>query len=360
MAILSCDKISLEIRFRSIDESNHIQYDAWLRYNGRPLINPAILEREDAYWGDRRGDALRAQDGSADGADDELIPTLQAALETNQPRAWFPSRFGFALYIYPEVHFPPLRKDDFDTPFSAFQQTGGLLGDGSAPDDTIFLYFQTNLENYAWYQHANPGSGIGLQLSVERRELQEFIDDLKYEYTELLRRFPRHQERMRKFKVLQLAFDPTPRMLEVYFFQGEMTGWITMNLTVDGVQRTVWTSAVFPPYREILGFLAAVAEERLPCECWIDEEGSHIIFSAEPWSEPGLFRFKMLSPEKPHYQTHMDYIFDRRQFVLAFYNDLVSFLATHFQPRHWGEDDLTAPDPLGVLRRAVDGMGTTP
>lgn len=350
MATITSGNFSFEIRYRNIDADDCIQYEAWLRFNHRPIINPAILSH---------GDSIHARDGSIDGIDDQLIPTLQSALETNQPRAWQAVEEGFSLYIYPDTHFPPVSKEDFDTSINIHIQKIRKALNVSLPDPSIYLYIQVDAVNLIAEERRSPCS-LGIVLQVQRSEVQAFIDDLKYEYTDLLRLYPRHQDKIRQLKTLQLAFDGVPRILEVYFFQGDMTGWVHINLTVDSIQHTIWASHVFPPFKDLLNFLIAVAQNRLPCECWIDEEGREKIFHAEPWRSPDLIRFKLITPDKPLYDIHMDYVFDRRQFVLAFYNDLISFLNTHFTLHHWGHTLLVSSEDLENLRHAIDALGDQP
>lgn len=358
MAILSCEKLSLEIRFREIDEHQNVQYDAWLRFDGKPLINPAVLKREEGYWQDRIADSLRA----ADGLDDSLIPTLQEALETNQPRSWRPADPGFELFIYPEVYFPPITREDFETPFrlnfTARHEQAELRraeSEGKLPDDLINVYLQVDLMNFSG-QESYGGTGAALQMCVYRWEVENFLDDLKYEYAELLRRYPQRMDDARAFRDWQIPFDAQPRPVEVYFFQGDMNGWIHINLTVDGIQQTVWASNVFPPFDELLDLITAVAEGSLPAQCMINEEGRYKVFRARPWDAPGQFRFELVQPDYPHFHTFMDYVFDRRQFALAFYNDLVSFLQTHFQAEKWGTEELVPVERMQRLRAALQGF----
>lgn len=357
MAILSSEKLSLEIRFREIDAQQNVQYDTWIRYDGKAVINPGILKRDDAYWNNRISDGLRASDGM----DDRLIPTLQEALETNQPRSWQPVESGFSLYVYPEIFFPPTSQEDFERPFRLEYFPDSTekppeqrsAAGGKLPNDLINIYVPVDLFNFSG-THSYGGTGLAMHLCVYRWEVEDFLDDLKYEYAELLRRYPQRQEDLRAFQDWHIPFDPQCKPLEVYFFQGDMPGWIHINLTVDGLKETIWTSHVFPPFDDLVDFLTAVARRSIPAHCMINEEGHYRVFRARSWTHPDHFRFEMVEPDYPHFHTLMDYVFERKQFVLAFYNDLVSFMTTHFNPSAWGDEQIVSLDRMENLRAILE------
>jgi hypothetical protein len=184
---------------------------------------------------------------------------------------------------------------------------------------------------------------------------QEFLDDLKAEYADLWRRRgPAPAEPAGP--AWEIALDSQVKALEVYFYQGKMPGWIDVNLSVDGIQHTLHATGALPPFDDMIDFLIGVAEGRLPCNWSVEEEGPEKLLYALPWpADPECFHFKLVDWGYPHYTLLMTHIFNRRQFVLAFYNDMLSFLETHYDPLVWGLPNLFQPEKWQALRALVEG-----
>lgn len=70
-------------------------------------------------------------------------------------------------------------------------------------------------------------------------------------------------------------------------------GWMDCWLTIHGERQQVYTSSVFPPFRDVLIFARALAANRLPHKFNWDEEGRWVTFKAFPL-KPGSENFRMV------------------------------------------------------------------
>ncbi len=155
--------------------------------------------------------------------------------------------------------------------------------------------------------------------------------------------------------VSEFSDQPAAKRLELYFYQGGEFEQVRINLMVEGAQQTLIASRDAPPFNRLIHFLLAIALGDFPRECLIEEEGRFKTLRSQPWdADPALFRFRLIANEQPFDTLLIDQLFDRRQFVSAFYNDLILFLETHFDPQRWGAEDLVAPDLLAQLSRIIE------
>ena len=147
------------------------------------------------------------------------------------------------------------------------------------------------------------------------------------------------------------------KTITVNFFQGDLSGWINWNLTLDGVTHKLWASAVFPPFADLVRFLEDVAAARLPAKFELDEEGVVKVFSARAEVDPNLFHFALGDPEAEPPLTLVEGTFERRQFVTAFYTEYVDFVATRFQPERWRDSD-SSPHTISLteLKQLIDRL----
>jgi hypothetical protein len=357
MAILASEKLTLELRFREIDAASQIHYDAWFRYSGKPVVNTDILNRGDPYWQDRIQDGFRA----IDEGDDNLIPALREALSTNQPVHWSPIASGFDLFIYPQIYFPPTRKEDFDHPFDfsyilpgigearrAYREASG----GYLPDDFIWIYARANLINFGEEQY-HSGAGLALEMSVFRWELEAFLADLEAEYAELLRSMPAKGSNS-LVENWKNPLDRQPHPVQVSFQQGDLQRCIRFSLLVEGQEHPIWASSVSDSFDGLADFLVRVAEGEFPCDCWIDEEGLEKILRGHPCEDPDNFAFELIQPDEPHFKMLMANVFSRRQFVQAVYQGLEAFIQGEFSPQLWGRPYLVRPRLFARLKGVVE------
>lgn len=70
-------------------------------------------------------------------------------------------------------------------------------------------------------------------------------------------------------------------------------GWMDCWLIIHGERQQVYTSSVFPPFRDLLKFARAVAVNQLPHKFNWDEEGRWVTFKAFPL-KPGSENFRMV------------------------------------------------------------------
>ncbi len=128
-----------------------------------------------------------------------------------------------------------------------------------------------------------------------------------------------------------------------------MHGWIHINLTVDGLTRIIWATAVVPPFDDIAEFLKDVIVGTFPAECDIEEEGHVSRFTALEYPDPNLFRFQLSGPY--YNEIYMDNIFVRSQFALAFFLALKTFERRHFNAELWGISWMfnASTEPLRIL-----------
>ncbi len=138
--------------------------------------------------------------------------------------------------------------------------------------------------------------------------------------------------------------------IEVYYYQGHMSGWININITVDGIQTTLWATGLFPPFDALVKFLIAILEETFPSIFELEEEGPYKVFRAEAMDRPELFHFQLTGNGE---EVFLDNVFDRKQFVTAFFEDLLLFMDTAFSEEDWGEQ-LVSPTLLGKLEDLIE------
>lgn len=154
---------------------------------------------------------------------------------------------------------------------------------------------------------------------------------------------------LRRLQTLKVGRDLDIKPIAVRLDQGELHGWIHIMLTVDGLTRTIWATAVFPPFDDLAEFLKDVIVGTFPAECDIEEEGPVSRFTALEHPDPNLFRFQLSDPYRN--QLYMDNVFVRSQFALAFYMALKMFERHYFDPELWGESWMfnASTEPLRIL-----------
>lgn len=351
MAILTSEKLSLEIRFREIEPGSRVHYDAWFRFSGRPLVSRELLNRSGPYWEDRIEDGFRAWDDEGE----RLIPAVREALEQNRPAHWCPIGAAFDLYFYPQVSFPPTSKEDFDHPFdftcllrgfSPARRARREAASGPLPDDFIWIYARADLSNFE-QEHYFSGSGLGLDLVVQRWELELFLADLEAE-------FARAQAPRRAAAEALPAGGPQPARFSLV--RGDLAGCVRLGVEAGGRQVFVRASSLCSPFDSLADFLIHLAEGDLPCQCWLDEEGLEKVLRARPGRRPAEFHLELLQPHSRRFRTLLEGTFDRRQFVGEAYRALCNFIQGDFSPEHWGHSALIGPRLWERLGRSVAGL----
>jgi len=192
MAKLSSHDLTLEIEFREIDVHWWLQYDIWLRWQGEPLINPAILKQFNEYWQDRRDHSFRVNDGGRD----HLLPMLRNFLETYAHSTWAPIEPDFAIelsaIIADEYVYEDDRHQNLPPEAVEYGADGQLLRLDRAymrPDD--YIEVKATVDGYQLRTEVSYGRArISVEFWVRRHQLETFYDELRVAYDDLLQRTP--------------------------------------------------------------------------------------------------------------------------------------------------------------------------
>ncbi len=155
---------------------------------------------------------------------------------------------------------------------------------------------------------------------------------------------------MTDLKGWKVGRDLQVKPVDVYFYQGHMTGWININIIVDGLQTTLWATGLFPPFNALVKFLIHILEGTFPSSFEMEEEGPYKVFRAETVNNPELFRFRLTGNAD---EVFLDNVFMRKQFARAFYEDLLSFQDTAFCEEDWGEP-LVSTRLIGRLKELLE------
>lgn len=191
MAILQSGILELEIRFIEYDAHNWVQYEILFLYKGEPMVQDHQLKRVNEHWQKRSPGAFKANQFERDG----FIPTIRAALDTDQPQAFTPFDPDITMAIYPLGIFPFIAsgwelvyqseeavQDEQD--HELIREVAG----GRLPDDPFTIIFKVDVYNYG-ETIAYHGEGPALILCVRRHVLREFCDELEKEYAAFCRKW---------------------------------------------------------------------------------------------------------------------------------------------------------------------------
>jgi hypothetical protein len=130
MAILSSENLKADLRFSKPPEyGGYVNYALKLLYKDRPAFNPEIFPLKSIEFDEYDKDSL--------------IPFIERVLKNGQSDSWLPLEHDIYIEITPS-------NDSFDVFFELANMT--------------------------------VGSGLSATVSVNRVELEKFVDDLKREY----------------------------------------------------------------------------------------------------------------------------------------------------------------------------------
>lgn len=189
MAILRNGGLSLEIRYLKSEYAN-IQYDICLRWRDKPVLNDAVLRRENDYWAIRGIGSVLAEEDYRCG----LLTLLQVVIENNEADFWGPTEPDILLALYPHRLYPGGTFPFLPSGQILLREEEGAQEVREArekeretfeplPDDYIdlILFVDTKIFEYAV---GYSGTGICFRLGPTRAELQEFYETLKKEFLE--------------------------------------------------------------------------------------------------------------------------------------------------------------------------------
>lgn len=173
MARLSSNLLTLEINFRSI-EFDWVQYDVRFLWDDKNIVNNEVLKGGSDYWNYRVNDAFRVNEAEKD----TLIPFLESVLDNDRMDYWEPLEPDMILAIYPRALFP--FSDQMDT-LTRLQPSGE-----KKPTDVFTIIAMIDVYNFDLAEYYQ-GDGLALIMTCDRKQLSDFLDDLKREYAEFKR-----------------------------------------------------------------------------------------------------------------------------------------------------------------------------
>lgn len=191
MAILQSGNLGLEIRFVELDSENWVQYEILFLYKGEPMVQDHQLKRVNEHWQKRSPGAFKANQYGHDG----FIPTIRAALDSDQPQSFTPIDPDITLAIYPLRGFPFIASgweliyqseeaEQEEQDQALIREVAG----GRLPSDPFTIIFKVDMYNYGETMMYH-GEGPALILLVRRHELREFCDELEQEYAAFCQRW---------------------------------------------------------------------------------------------------------------------------------------------------------------------------
>ena len=127
-----------------------------------------------------------------------------------------------------------------------------------------------------------------------------------------------------------------PQKLEISFYQGDMVGWILINLNLNEQKYELHASDVFPPFRNIINFFKTFIKNKLPCSVTIDEEGKLTRINAYPIEDPNLFKF-LLDDELNPSTIYIKGIIEKRAFVKEFIDNFELFIKSEYNNDLWAK-----------------------
>lgn len=189
MAKLTYKSLSLEIKYVGF-KAGDVQYEIAFLWEGESMINDALLKRNTSYWSSRSKGAFLANEFEKD----SLIETIEKVLESNESDYWEPCDPDVTIAIYPEMFFPFL-KSHYEIAWMSEKAKRAReeyerekMEKGRLPDDPFTVIAFVDAYNFR-NSTAYCGSGIALNMIVERKDVETFCSDLKKEYAEFKEKF---------------------------------------------------------------------------------------------------------------------------------------------------------------------------
>lgn len=182
MAKLISGNLALEIRFIELDANQWIQYEIRFLYKDEPMVQDGQLKRTNAHWQKRSPGAFKVNQYGHDG----FIPTLRAALDSDEVESFTPMDPDVTFVVYPRRVFPYLshimETDGSDEEEADRERIREIAG-GQLPDDPVTIICKIDLYNYG-EQVVYAGQGPALILLTRRHVVREFLQQLEEEYAE--------------------------------------------------------------------------------------------------------------------------------------------------------------------------------
>ena len=149
---------------------------------------------------------------------------------------------------------------------------------------------------------------------------------------------------------------------EIVFAFTRYIGWIDMFITVDDTTVRIRTSSVYPPYQDFVFFLENIAEDKLPAECIIDEEGIERIIKASPTTNKnnvcltiGTYNDAIISATFDKRLLIAEFILSWEEFTLNSYDKFKEWWIGQENPK---DVDLSLISLTKLEQYLVDNKGT--
>jgi S1 RNA binding domain len=123
---------------------------------------------------------------------------------------------------------------------------------------------------------------------------------------------------------------------------------ILIRIETNDICTQIRSSSVFDPYGELYVWLGQTKDFQFPAKMIIDEEGYGVELITEHAGED-LVEFRIepwLSNEKT---TQLKIILDRREFIQAFYDGVITFIKNEYEYTKWTYMDSLRNQPWGRL-----------
>jgi hypothetical protein len=184
VAIIADGRLGMEIRLRSVDSDQSIEYDIRFLWQGGAIVRQEVMKAGNDYWSRRLDGGFRASDHGGD----TLIPALRSALDHSTAGYWEPVEPWISLYFAPGItldDLPILWKCTAGEPLSQPEESyvskfRARLRDDKAKQSWM-LVARVDGMNFSGEDTFSVG-GPALVIQVDREPLQQFVHDLEREY----------------------------------------------------------------------------------------------------------------------------------------------------------------------------------
>ena len=200
MAKLISDNLVLEIKFVDYNDG-WVEYEIAFLWQDEPIINDSLLKRVTSYWQRRSPGTFKANQF----LEDDLVQTLEKALERGEASYWEPLDPDITIGIYPDQDFPFLcfSQDKHISPERNEAGSLGNQGEGDVENNDeedisgFTLIVAVDLYNFRG-SRAYYGEYVALIMTTTRQDLERFTKELREEYLSFKERYGIDAYRVRK------------------------------------------------------------------------------------------------------------------------------------------------------------------
>lgn len=133
-------------------------------------------------------------------------------------------------------------------------------------------------------------------------------------------------------KIMQTA---EQQHLGIHFLMLEY-GWAELHFHLNEYTNVIRLSDVFDPFEGLMNWLANIADNHLPAEIYINEEGFISLLHINRHDDEHI-RFSIHNAKNN--ETFMNIICHQATFEQQFRTELIRFFQEDFAPNHWGNRD---------------------